>query len=71
MAAGAAKEAVVEKTATEAAAAAMRRRSGPTATGEGRGTHQGRRQKQWHRGSGSRRGGTDDGGVAESKAAAE
>ena len=36
MAVGAAKEAVVEKTATEAAAAAMRRRSGPTATGKGR-----------------------------------
>ena len=36
MAAGAAKEAVVEKTATKAAAAVMRRRSGPTATDEGR-----------------------------------
>ena len=36
MAAGAAKDAVVEKTATEAAAAATRRRSGPTATDKGR-----------------------------------
>ena len=35
------------------------------------GTHQGRRQRQRHRGGGIRRGGTDDGRVAESEAAAE